>query len=120
MVPSAYLRVFQSLERFERDEQLHWERYLVQRSAGSIARPRYADRVTGEGLGMLAPAGREEAEGQRAPDAADPVNRHCANRIVDPQVLEEFSTAYHDDSCDPAQNNGTGWADPIARARNRH
>src|SRR5438093_8921594 len=62
MVPSAYLRVFQSLERFERDEQLHWERYLVQRSAGSIARPRYADRVTGEGLGMLAPAGREEAE----------------------------------------------------------
>src|SRR5213592_3985972 len=62
MVPSAYLRAFQSLERFERDEQLHWERYLVERSARTVARPRYADRVTGEGLGMLAPAGREEAE----------------------------------------------------------
>jgi hypothetical protein len=61
MVPSAYLRVFQSLERFERDEQLHWERYLVQRSRPS-GRPRYADRVTGEGVGLLAPAGGEEAE----------------------------------------------------------
>src|SRR5215471_17195008 len=62
MVPSAYLRVFQSLERFERDEQLHWERYLVQRTGRVVARPRYADRVTGDGLGLLAPAGREEAE----------------------------------------------------------
>jgi len=62
MVPSAYLRVFQSLERFERDEQLHWERYLVQRAARALGRPRYADRVTGEGFGLLAPAGREEAE----------------------------------------------------------
>jgi hypothetical protein len=62
MVPSAYLRVFQSLERFERDEQLHWERYLVQRIAPARGRPRYADRVTGSGLGLLAPAGREEAE----------------------------------------------------------
>jgi hypothetical protein len=61
MVPSAYLRVFRSLERFERDEQLHWERYLVAR-APSPGPPRYADRVTGAGLGMLAPAGREEAE----------------------------------------------------------
>jgi hypothetical protein len=62
MVPSAYLRVFQSLDGFERDEQLHWERYLVQRAAQASARPRYADRVTSTGLGLLAPAGREEAE----------------------------------------------------------
>jgi hypothetical protein len=62
MVPSAYLRVFQSLERFERGEQLHWERYLVQRLSPASARPRYADRVTSAGLGLLAPAGREEAE----------------------------------------------------------
>jgi hypothetical protein len=61
MVPSAYLRVFRSLERFERDEQLHWERYLVAR-APSPDQPRYADRITGAGLGLLAPAGREEAE----------------------------------------------------------
>ena len=61
MVPSAYLRVFQSLERFERDEQLHWERYLVQRTP-QTGRPRYADRVTGPSLGLLAPSGREEAE----------------------------------------------------------
>jgi hypothetical protein len=62
MVPSAYLRVFQGLDGFERDEQLHWERYLVERRAHVPARPRYADRVTGEGVGLLAPAGREEAE----------------------------------------------------------
>src|SRR5262249_45134913 len=61
MAASAYLRVFQSLERFERDEQLHWERYLVQRSR-TPGRPRYVDRVTGEGVGLLAPAGGEEAE----------------------------------------------------------
>jgi hypothetical protein len=61
MVPSAYLRVFRSLERFEREEQLHWERYLVARAA-SPGHPRYADRVTGAGFGLLAPAGREEAE----------------------------------------------------------
>src|SRR5947199_326750 len=29
MVPSAYLRVFQPLDGFERSEQLHWERWLV-------------------------------------------------------------------------------------------
>ena len=62
MVPSAYLRVFQALDRFERDEQLHWERYLVQPGVRPTAPPRYADRATGEGLGLLAPAGREEAE----------------------------------------------------------
>jgi hypothetical protein len=62
MVPSAYLRVFQSLDRFERDEQLHWERYLVQHAARASARPRYADRMTSTGLGLLAPSGREEAE----------------------------------------------------------
>src|SRR5438093_5397487 len=62
MVPSAYLRVFQALDRFERDEQLHWERYLVERQVRSTGRPRYADRVTGDGVGLLAPAGREEAE----------------------------------------------------------
>src|SRR5262245_56576916 len=56
MVPSAYLRVFRSLDRFERDEQLHWERYLVQRTLPS-GRPRYADRATGAGLGLLAPSG---------------------------------------------------------------
>ena len=44
MVPSAYLRVFQPLDAFERDEQLHWERYLVGRSTVRSLRPRYADR----------------------------------------------------------------------------
>jgi len=29
MVPSAYLRVFQPLDGFERSEQVHWERWLV-------------------------------------------------------------------------------------------
>ena len=43
MVPSAYLRVFQPLDGFEREEQLHWERWLVtgRKQRGT---PRFADR----------------------------------------------------------------------------
>ncbi len=62
MVPSAYLRVFQPLDAFERDEQLHWERYLVERSRTGGLRPKYADRPTVGRLGMLAPAGGEHAD----------------------------------------------------------
>src|SRR4249919_901528 len=62
MVPSAYLRVFQPLDAFEREEQLHWERYLVQRAALGEGPPRFADRPTGDGVGLLAPADREHAE----------------------------------------------------------
>ena len=58
MVPSAYLRVFQPLDAFERDEQLHWERYLVEQRARApslapaLRRP--PDRWGGSAL--LAPA----------------------------------------------------------------
>lgn len=62
MVPSAYLRIFQPLEGFERSEQLHWERYLLHGRPRLPSRPRYADRWTGQGLGLLAPAGDEHAE----------------------------------------------------------
>ena len=62
VVPSAYLRVFQPLDAFERDEQLHWERYLVQRVDRRPRTRRYADRVTAEGFGLLAPADGEHAE----------------------------------------------------------
>ena len=62
MVPSAYLRVFQPLDGFERDEQLHWERYLLETSARTSGRPRYADHETAEGLGVLAPAEGEHAD----------------------------------------------------------
>ena len=61
MVPSAYLRVFQPLDGFERSEQLHWERWLVT-GRGQTGRARFADRPTGEGVGFLAPGGREAAE----------------------------------------------------------
>jgi hypothetical protein len=61
MVPSAYLRVFQPLDGFERAEQLHWERWLLTRQIN--ARPqRFADRQTRDGLGLLAPAGPEVVE----------------------------------------------------------
>jgi hypothetical protein len=61
VVPSAYLRVFQPLDGFERGEQLHWERYLLQPHP-RVRRPRYADRPTAEGLGLLAPVDAEHAE----------------------------------------------------------
>jgi hypothetical protein len=57
--------VFQPLDGFEREEQLHWERYLVQRPL--LHGPRrssrsYADRETAPGLGLLAPSEGEHAE----------------------------------------------------------
>jgi hypothetical protein len=62
VVPSAYLRVFQPLDGFERHEQAHWERYLVEGTRSVAFRPRYVDRVTTGSLGMMAPADGEHAE----------------------------------------------------------
>lgn len=62
MVPSAYLRVFQPLGSFEQAEREHWERYVVEGRHRHRGRPRYVDRQTAPGLGMLAPAGGEQAE----------------------------------------------------------
>jgi hypothetical protein len=62
MVPSAYLRVFQPLDAFERQEQEHWERYLVERARSASIRPRYADHATSRKLGVMAPADGEHAE----------------------------------------------------------
>ena len=62
VVPSAYLRVFQPLDGFERQEQLHWERYLVEGTRSTSIRPRYADHVTTGKLGVIAPAEGEHAE----------------------------------------------------------
>jgi hypothetical protein len=61
MVPSAYLRLFQPLDAFERSEQLHWERYLLH-GHRPFGRPRFADRHTAHGLGLLAPSAEEHAE----------------------------------------------------------
>jgi len=45
MVPSAFLRVFQPLDAFDREEQLRWERYLVSDRWVPGRRPRYLDHV---------------------------------------------------------------------------
>lgn len=60
-MPSSYLRVFQPLEGFERAEQLHWERYLVQRTRPAGPR-RWHDRETGQGVGLIAPDDGEHAQ----------------------------------------------------------
>lgn len=62
MVPSAFLRVYQPLDAFERDEQLRWERYLLERRRLGDPIRRYADRPTTGELGVLAPAGGEHAD----------------------------------------------------------
>jgi hypothetical protein len=62
VVPSAYLRVYQPLEAFERQEQLHWERYLVEGTRVPSIRPRYADRSGTGSLGVISPAEGEHAE----------------------------------------------------------
>ena len=61
MVPSAFLRVFQPLDAFEREEQLRWERYLVSDRWVPGRRPRYLDHAK-DGLGLIASADREHAE----------------------------------------------------------
>jgi hypothetical protein len=62
MVPSAYLRVYQPLDAFERSEQLHWERFLLHGPEVLSRRPRYADHRTVGRLGVLAPADADVAE----------------------------------------------------------
>ena len=62
MVPSAYLRVYQPLDAFERSEQLHWERFLLQGSRTASFHHRYADRPTVGKLGVLAPADADTAD----------------------------------------------------------
>jgi hypothetical protein len=61
MVPSAYLRVFQPLDAFDREEQLWWERYLVEHSRFPGRPARYVDRAR-DGLGVIVPADGEHAE----------------------------------------------------------
>jgi hypothetical protein len=61
VVPSAYLRIFQPLEAFPREEQLRWERYLLEHARVAGLRPRYVDRSEG-GLGVIAPTEGEHAE----------------------------------------------------------
>jgi hypothetical protein len=61
MVPSAFLRVFQPLDAFEREEQLRWERYLVSNRWVPGRRLRYLDHAQ-DGLGLIASAEGEHAE----------------------------------------------------------
>ena len=62
VVPSAYLRVYQPLDAFDRQEQLHWERYLIDGARSPSYRPRYVDHVTTGRLGIMAPSDGEHAE----------------------------------------------------------
>ena len=61
-MPSAFLRVYQPLDAFERSEQLHWERFLLHGPETMSLRPRYADHRTVGTLGVLAPAEADTAE----------------------------------------------------------
>jgi len=61
VVPSAYLRVFQPLDAFGRNEQLRWERYLISSRWVPGTKRRYRDHAHG-GLGVIASADGEHAE----------------------------------------------------------
>jgi hypothetical protein len=61
VVPSAFLRVFQPLDAFDREEQLRWERYLLTNRWVPDRRARYLDHSQ-DGLGIIAPADGEHAE----------------------------------------------------------
>lgn len=57
VVPCAELRVFQPLDAFPPEERSRWERYIVEGRHGSSRRPRYRQRATPQGLGILAQSG---------------------------------------------------------------
>jgi len=61
MVPSAYLRVFQPLDAFDREEQLRWERYLVEHTRVAGRPAKYLDRAR-DRLGVIVPVDGENAE----------------------------------------------------------
>jgi hypothetical protein len=61
VVPCAYLKVYQPLESFPRDEQAQWERYLLAGRPRPL-RPVYRQRATGRRLGVLTPTAGEGAD----------------------------------------------------------
>jgi hypothetical protein len=60
MVPAAELRVYQPLDAFPREEQAHWERYLVAEASRPV-RPAFEDVATVSGTGYLCSAAGEGA-----------------------------------------------------------
>ena len=74
--------------------------------------------ITAAGGGIL--TARKQTQRQRSPDAAETVDRHGADRIVDSQVLQQFHAQVDNHAGDCTQNDRTGWTDPIARASNCH
>jgi hypothetical protein len=61
MVPSAELRVFQPLQAFPAEEQVHWERYILGGGMIRPPRPVYRQWTAPRRLGFLVPAAGEGA-----------------------------------------------------------
>src|SRR5437870_12538064 len=60
MVPCAYLRVFQRTEAFGANERTIWDLYLRE-ARRAPEQPRFVDRPTARGLGLLVMADDEHA-----------------------------------------------------------
>src|SRR6478735_4367030 len=56
----------------------------------------------------------EEADGPRAPDAGDPVDRHRPDGVVDPTVFDEVDAEDDDDAADEADDHRPEGVDPVA------
>ena len=69
MVPSAFLRVFQPLDAFEREEQLHWERYLLDGPGRAVAPPALCRSSNG---GVAGAAGALRGRARRGPRGGRP------------------------------------------------
>ena len=77
-----------------------------------------ADEVSAPvGPGSAVLAGGEQTEAERAPDAAEPVDRPGADRVVDAEVLEQVDAEDHDDTPATAPMiTAPERADPVAGA----
>src|SRR5205085_8056453 len=61
VVPCAYLRVYQRVDAFPTHQRAAWEKYLDDDRRAPV-RPRWVDRQTASGLGLLCLAGDEQAD----------------------------------------------------------
>ena len=94
---------------------------LEERQATAIEEPSERRAVVwSKWAGCTILAYRKQAQRQRAPNAADTVDRHCADGIVDAKPLQQLHTEYNDDACNSTKNNGPGGANPVARAGDRY
>ena len=88
----------------------------VRAAAVEEALERRASCPAAIGAGGAVTAAGEQAQRERAPDAADAVDGDRADGIVDAEVFQQIDAVDDDDAGNAAEDNRAGRADPVAGA----